>query len=172
MKKQLIISAFSIALVGVVPAGMALARHGADDAPNSVRQEDRAQDQPTTDDTVTQTSDDSAGNLSRDDDTVNTQTGSVMVETDDNASSAEASVSLEDATVLANDTLPGRTLKKVELETEHGVLVWSFRFTDGSRVDVDATNASIVEVRDEQSKTSDDHKEDDSSDDDNRHGRD
>jgi uncharacterized membrane protein YkoI len=39
------------------------------------------------------------------------------------------------------------TVTKIELETEEGVLVYSVRFSDGGRVDVNAANGNIVRVR-------------------------
>ncbi len=55
-----------------------------------------------------------------------------------------AGISVDQAKTTAQGTLPGKTVKKVELEPENGVMVYSVRFTDGSRVDVNATTGAVV----------------------------
>lgn len=64
-----------------------------------------------------------------------------------NGSVSATSVTREQAVVIANNTLPGRTLKKVESEEEHGVKAWSVRFNDGSRVDVNQADGTVTRVR-------------------------
>ena len=55
-----------------------------------------------------------------------------------------AGITVDQAKAKAMATLPGKTVKKVELEPEDGVMVYSVRFTDGSRVDVNATSGAVV----------------------------
>lgn len=57
-----------------------------------------------------------------------------------------AGISIDQARQIALDRRPGKTIKKIELEMENGVGVYSVRFTDSGRVDVNATNGAIVKV--------------------------
>ncbi len=69
---------------------------------------------------------------------------------DDAASSAIAnpapsdSVTEQEARTIAQNQMPGKTILKVEHETEHGVNVFSVRFSGGGRVDVNASDGNIV----------------------------
>lgn len=45
---------------------------------------------------------------------------------------------------IASVKMPGKTYEKVEIETENGIKIYSVRFTDGSRVDVRATDGEVV----------------------------
>lgn len=67
---------------------------------------------------------------------------------DDDSSSIPAGfvagITVDQAKATAQGTLPGKTVKKVELEPENGVMVYSVRFTDDSRVDVNATTGAVV----------------------------
>ena len=76
-----------------------------------------------------------------------------------------ATISMQDARTIAQDKQPGKTIVKIELEVEDGVVVYSVRFSDGSRVDVSATDGSVVRVKtgDESSSTSNDDSDDDNS---------
>lgn len=81
-----------------------------------------------------------------------------------------AGISLQQARDIAVAQRPGQTVIKIELETEEGVVVYSVRFADGSRVDVNATNGTVVRVKtvDQPSNNSgSSDSSDDSSDDDN-----
>lgn len=67
---------------------------------------------------------------------------------DDDAIPADfvAKVSLVQARSIAEAKRPGKTIKKIEMEVEEGVVVYSVRFTDSGRVDIDATTGEIVRV--------------------------
>lgn len=58
-----------------------------------------------------------------------------------------AAVSIQQAIDIAKKERPDATLRKVELEVEDGVVVYSVRFTDGSRVDVSAADGSVQRVK-------------------------
>lgn len=67
------------------------------------------------------------------------------VQTDQSVPSGfSAGISLQQARDIAQQQRPGKTIRKIELETEHGAVVYSVRFTDGGRVDVHANNGSIT----------------------------
>lgn len=88
------------------------------------------------------------------------------VETDDSVPAGfTPSVTLVDARAIAQAQRPGQTITKIELESENGVIVYSVRFSDGGRVDVNATDGSILRVRTaDSSSSSDDDSSDDSDD--------
>lgn len=105
----------------------------------------------------------------------NAKTGELMVKNSDLETDGSvpagfvAQIDLSRARAIAQAQRPDKTINKVELETENGVVVYSFRFTDEGRVDVSATDGSIVRVRNgdssddnQQSDTSDDNGDDDS----------
>lgn len=76
-------------------------------------------------------------------------------------------ISIERAVEIAKSSRPGVKVEKIELESENGVIVYSVRFVDDSRVDVDATNGSVLRVKtDDQDEREDDKSDDDSKDDD------
>ena len=53
------------------------------------------------------------------------------------------------------------SITKIELETENGVVVYSVRFSDGGRVDVNATSGAVLRVRSgSETNTSDDDSDD------------
>jgi len=56
-------------------------------------------------------------------------------------------VSLEQARATATSRMPGKTIRKVEIEVEDGIVVYSFRFTDDSRVDVSTVDGTVTRVR-------------------------
>lgn len=56
-------------------------------------------------------------------------------------------VTLESALQSAKEKRPGKTVSKIELEVEDGVVVFSVRFSDRGRVDVDATSGAVLRVR-------------------------
>ncbi len=80
-----------------------------------------------------------------------------------------AGVSINEARQIAQNERPGKTITKIELETEEGIVVYSVRFSDDGRVDVNAGNGDIMRVRsgdsDDDISSSDDDSSDDSSDD-------
>lgn len=161
MKKILLIPAV-IGLVAV--PSFVVAHRGADgDKPNNVRQEDRRQGSPAQ--TRTTDSDSSGLDDSQDSSDDNSNDGSSSA----NTPASSSSVTLEQAKTIALGVFPDKTIKKVETELEHGVLVYSVRFTDSSRVDVNSNNGSIVRTEqedDDHSEDPDDDSHDDSSDDD------
>lgn len=60
-----------------------------------------------------------------------------------------AGITLSEAIQIAKSERPNSVVEKVEMEVEDGVVVYSVRFTDESRVDVDALDGSIQRLRDE-----------------------
>jgi uncharacterized membrane protein YkoI len=79
-----------------------------------------------------------------------------------------ATTTIDTARNRAQEVFPDKTITKIELETENGVVVYSVRFSDDSRVDVSASDGSIVRSRNGSTDTrSDDDSSDSSSDDDN-----
>lgn len=58
-----------------------------------------------------------------------------------------AGISLQEARNIAVAQRPGKTVVKIELETENGVVVYSVRFSDGGRVDIDASSGQVLRVR-------------------------
>lgn len=146
MKKILLIPAV-IGLVAI--PSFVVAQRGADDnKPNDVRKEDSQSQTNST-----------SNNSSNQDDSPDLN--------DDNSNSTPApassgSVTFEQAKTIALGVFPDKTIKKVETELEHGVLVYSVRFTDSSRVDVNSNNGSVVRTEQED----DNHIEDSDSDDD------
>ncbi len=67
-----------------------------------------------------------------------------------------AGITLQQARDTASTQRPGKTITKIELETENGVVVYSVRFSDDGRVDINATDGSVARVRNAESKISDD----------------
>ena len=76
-----------------------------------------------------------------------------------------AGISIDEARHIALKERPGKTIKKIELEMEEGVGVYSVRFTDSGRVDVNATNGEVVKVEAGDHEDSNDQPSDDSGDD-------
>lgn len=70
-----------------------------------------------------------------------------------------AGISIQDAVNAAKAEQPNATVKKVELEIEDGIVVYSVRFKNGGRVDVNAADGSVVRVKqsDETSTSSPGH---------------
>lgn len=85
----------------------------------------------------------------------------------------KVSISLVEAVDKAKQTLPGKKVRKVQLEVEDGVVVYSVRFTDGSRVDVNAATGEVVRIKDKLHEESDEDSDQgasvDGSDDDDDH---
>lgn len=63
------------------------------------------------------------------------------------ASGFTGGLSIAEARQIASDQRPGATITKIELENEHGVVVYSVRFSDGGRVDVNAKTGDVLRVR-------------------------
>lgn len=77
------------------------------------------------------------------------------------------SVNLQDVLSKAKAEHPGVEVRKIELEVEDGVVVFSARFVDKYRVDIDAKNGTVLRVkspksRDIKLKDNDDDIDDDS----------
>lgn len=87
---------------------------------------------------------------------VNAQTGAAVAhieeETEDDdgdklPGNFTAGISFSRAREIALTKRPGKIVNKIELEVEDGVVVYSVRFTDKSRVDVNATNGEVLRVK-------------------------
>lgn len=77
-----------------------------------------------------------------------------------------AGITVQQARDTASAQRPGKVITKIELEMEEGRVVYSVRFSDNGRVDVDASNGSVVRVRSaEDSNTDNDSSDDDSNED-------
>lgn len=75
------------------------------------------------------------------------ETGS-GIETDESVPSGfVAGITVQQARDTASAQRPGKVITKIELEVEEGKVVYSVRFSDNGRVDVDASNGSVVRVR-------------------------
>lgn len=57
------------------------------------------------------------------------------------------SISLGEALEIARGQRPGIDIEKVEIELEHGEIVYSVRFVDDGRVDINTEDGSIVDLR-------------------------
>lgn len=64
------------------------------------------------------------------------------------------SITLQQAREIAQNQRPDKTITKIELESEEGAVVYSVRFSDGGRVDVNATNGSVSRVEGSSSSSS------------------
>ncbi|KPL81195.1 PepSY domain-containing protein [Herpetosiphon geysericola] len=80
---------------------------------------------------------------------------------------APTTISADAAASAAVAYLGGGTVVRVELEEEHGALVYEVRFANDSRVYVDAYSGSVVYAKVESGSSNDDKKDDDKKDDDN-----
>ncbi len=74
-----------------------------------------------------------------------------------------AGVSIDTARQAAQNVFPGKTVTKIELEQEEDIVVYSIRFSDESRVDVSASDGSVVRVKDGNSESSDSNEDSDDS---------
>lgn len=81
-----------------------------------------------------------------------------------------AGISFNQARQIAQAERPEKKIEKIELEVEDGQVVYSIRFQDEGRVDINATTGDVVEVRQEDGertfRSNDDDSDDDSDDDD------
>ncbi|MBI4948086.1 PepSY domain-containing protein [Candidatus Berkelbacteria bacterium] len=75
-----------------------------------------------------------------------------------------ASISLEQARSIASGRRPGQVIRKIELEVEDGVVVYSVKFVDGGRVEINATTGQVTRVENGDDDASDDNDEDSDSD--------
>jgi len=104
----------------------------------------------------------------------NAKDGSKVALSQDEKSEAEednlppntaVSITFEKAIEIARTKYPDKTIRKVEFELENGAVVYSIRFTDGSRVDVNANTGEIAQAKD--SLVEDKDRDDDGIEDDN-----
>jgi len=63
-----------------------------------------------------------------------------------------AGISLQQARDIAAAQRPGKTITKIEFDVEEGKVVYSVRFSDDGRVDVNASDGSVVRVKNPESK--------------------
>lgn len=139
MKKQVIIgSALTLSLL-MIPV-VAQARHGADNPIGHVGQQDKLKTTTTTP-VTTVTGDDKV--------TTNTApTGTVLSNTTSSTVAIDSTVTLEEAIATAQKQFPDKTVKETEKESEDGKQVWEVEFTDGTKVEIDATTGAIIESKD------------------------
>ncbi len=83
-----------------------------------------------------------------------------------------ATITIQQAIEKAKQEHPGSAVKKVEIDTEDGVVVYSVRFVDDARVDISAADGTVVRTKtesddsnDDTSSSSGDSNDDDQSDD-------
>lgn len=105
---------------------------------------------------------------------IDAKTGAVVEYSTDDEDSDESipadaviGISVARAIAIAKETHSG-AVRKVELEFEDGVVVFSVRFTDGFRVDVNAASGDVTRTKSKngESKTDKEDDEDDDKDDD------
>ena len=71
-------------------------------------------------------------------------------ETDDDTAlpaGFKPAITLDAAVQTAKSQRIGKAVEKVELEVEDGIVVYSVRFSDDGRVDIDATTGSVLRIR-------------------------
>ncbi|OGD61653.1 hypothetical protein A3A71_00255 [Candidatus Berkelbacteria bacterium RIFCSPLOWO2_01_FULL_50_28] len=71
-----------------------------------------------------------------------------------------AAISVAQARSIAEGQRPGKTVRKIELDMEESKVVYSVKFTDDGRVDVDATTGAVLRVREPGSSGNDDNGDD------------
>lgn len=71
-------------------------------------------------------------------------------------------ITMQQARDIAQAKREGKTITKIELDTENGIVVYSVRFSDDGRVDVNATDGSVVRVKEPDQKDDDNESEDSS----------
>lgn len=145
MKKIFVIPAV-IGLLAV--PSVVVAQHGADDNnPNDIRQEDRQQDrrQDRRNDNAATPAVPNAQNLDENDNDEDDNNGVNQVPVNTNAQP----VTQDQATAIAMGVFPGKTISKVQSESEGGSPVFSVRFTDGSRVDVRVSDGAVIRTKTE-----------------------
>lgn len=165
--KKLLTAALVVGLLAVPSAAMA--RNGADDTTNSNVPADArssssrldssssrsssgsssdSSDDNSTDDNSADHNNRSADDANESRVTIPGQTGTIKVQNE--ATVPADGISLDDAVAAAQAKMPGKTIEKVETETEDDEVVYSVRFTDDSRVDVRASDGVVVrtEIKD------------------------
>ncbi len=142
MKKLVYLAAASAALA--IPV-IASAQHGADDAKGSREAEARQErgNEPGDDRNVVAASTLATPTVSP----AATPSATLSVSPVATPNPAAAGITLNQATQIASAQHPGAAIKKVELEVEHGVSEYSFRFTDGARVDVSSATGQVTRTR-------------------------
>lgn len=65
-----------------------------------------------------------------------------------------AGVTIQQAVNTAKQEMPNGAVRKVELEMEDNIVVYSVRFKDGSRVDINATDGTVVRTKQANSSNS------------------
>ena len=174
MKKAHVIRTLMIAgIVGLVAVpSIVSARHGADDLAGHIRQEDRGLRQ-----------EDKGASAQVAGSTQTNQTSESVIDgikVENSVTLPTGAISFDEAKAIATGQFPTKTIVKVETEIEHSVVVYSFRFSDGSRVDVNvldgaitrATDASAVAQTPNNSQDDDDDDEAEDQDDDRNRGSD
>lgn len=76
--------------------------------------------------------------------------------TDDLPKSFNSTITISKAFEIAKNKNPNGTIKQIELEVEDGKVVFSIKFTDGTKVIVDAESGNIVKIKTSESKNSSD----------------
>lgn len=83
--------------------------------------------------------------------------GEVEFENEDDTplpSNFTLNISFEEARTKAQAKYPSSKLEKIELDVENGVVVYSVRFMDDARVDIDVATGEIVRTKDPKKTTS------------------
>ena len=140
MRKQLAVAIMLSVSMLALPA-VALARHGSDDSSGHGSREDKITGSSNATGTVlSQTS------------TVPSANDSTTTPTDQ-----QTTLTIKEAIAAAEKQFPGKTIVRVQKESEHGVNVWRVRFSDGSRVDVDASTGEIITTKNHEDKDDSGH---------------
>lgn len=165
MRKVILTSA----LIGLIAVpGVVIARHGngSDDSSTSQTQQ-TAEAETEHADSVDDNSGTADQRLSSHDDQ-NTQDSSIESDDDEDGSVEQedalptGSISIDEARAIAEEAHPGSSVNKIEVETEHGAVVFSVRFDDGAKVDVDSNGSIVkVEVEEEENEDESSHSDDD-----------
>lgn len=142
MKKYLILPAI-IGLVAV--PSLAMAQNGADDVKTSVSATHQS------------------SNITRPAfvDTQSTSTGTSGSQSSNSSDDApkapvtvpDGSITVDAAKAIAQAAFPDKTITKTETELEHGVVVYEFKFSDGSEVKVLASDGTIVSSESESNES-------------------
>ena len=72
----------------------------------------------------------------------------VSASTDSEDSVVTTKITLEEALVIAKKEFPVKTVEKTESEKEDGILIWEIKFTDGSKLEIDATTGAVLSKKD------------------------
>jgi uncharacterized membrane protein YkoI len=137
--KKLILTAAILGTISV--PGIVMAQHGADDTAAHIQREDRPSTSTALKNTVSETNN-MPSNDDRRQNSIQTNNGMVRLETKTQAPAN--SIRPFAALTTAQAVFPDKSITKIEVETEEGRTVYSVRFSDGSRVDVDALTGVVV----------------------------